>query len=239
MLLSQYARHTHSRPHAKGRFPVERIFIATPTHICKRYCATEFVGSVLSHALDVYDCEFHIAGNSEASCEKFYSNPRVKYNDMDLPSTYFKHREAIHQRIVYTANFLRRAFLESDCKFYLSLEADVMLHAHDMQELVRNMVSLTDWDVLHTNCYANFNRSLVREPTNRITMGCTLVRRAVLEEVSFRYDSKVLAAHYDAFFCKDAIAENYRCVYEPSIKPDHRDQSNMRGWVEIPYSERG
>lgn len=211
------------------------IFIATPTHICKRYCSMEFCVAAIESAVKPFEAKFFVAGNSKSSCKIFYNFPEVQYFDVKLDQSYYSNKEAIHSRLTKTANWLRSIFLTSDCEYYLSLESDVILQGRKQIEAMIDHQK----PVLHTNCYPGFNASPEFCSTDRVTMGCTLIQRDVVEAIEFRYDPTLLAAHYDSFFAHDCIARGIPMFYDPNITPVHlEDRLPGRGWSNLPEEER-
>lgn len=213
------------------------VFIATPTHVCKRYCAAEFCREVTRNAIEPFACSVIIAGNSKASCSAYYSTASgIEYRDMEFGPEYFGKVDSIHRRITDTALYLRERFLLTDAEWYLSLESDVILWTEGfLPRMVGHNVP-----VLHTNCYPGFNMCASYGTTQRITMGCTLIKREVIEKISFRYNPDLLGAHYDALFAHDCNVAGIKMYYDPSIQPIHKeDRLPGRGWMNIPESERG
>lgn len=213
----------------------DNVFIATPTHIIKRYCASEFTQAVADFAPG---SEFHIASNSRGSAFSYYAQPHVKYHDMNfIASFYYGRKDSIHRRIVDTVNFLRGIFLEGYCEYYLSLEADVKINKHTLPDILSRMQDGVK--VLHTDCYPGFQSSQFFTTVNRLTMGCTMIHRSIVEQIPFRYDQSILAAHYDALFAHDCTAAGISMHYDPNIHVSHMHAPNGgRGWEQLNESER-
>lgn len=210
------------------------VFIATPTHICKRYCSAEFCKAAIENAVDPFGSKFHVYCNSRASAALYYGDMKIMYRDIEPIEGFYEQPDSVHKRLVTTVRKLREDFLLTDCDWYLSLEADVILGPGMLMAMLHHNV-----DVLHTNCYPGFHTEPEFCETDRITMGCTLVKRHVIEKIPFRYDKGLLAAHYDAFFVNDCRAAGFGVYYDPQIEPDHReDRLPGRGWNNIPASER-
>lgn len=210
------------------------IFVATPTHICKRYCAQEFWKSAVEHIVKPFGAKFHIYCNSRASAKIFYDSPHITYKDMRLGEDCFENKAAIHRRLLSTVKALREDFLLTDLEWYLSLESDVIIGPGMMKAMLDR-----DVDVLHTNCYPHFQPMTSFGPVDRITMGCTLVKRYVIDSVEFSCDENILEAHYDAFFVNHCREKGFGVFYDPLIEPQHREDSLPgRGWSQIPWSER-
>lgn len=212
------------------------VFVGTPTHICKRYCAREFCEASQKYLVGLYGCKHTIANNSKKSAKTFYGGySGIDFVDVKFPESCYGQTDSIHKRITTTANWLREMFLATDCKWYLSLESDVIFNHDFLPRMLKHGVS-----VLHTNCYHGFNVSDVFGPTDRITMGCTLIARHVIESTAFRYSQTLLAAHYDALFAHDCNELGIPMFYDPEITPLHmEDRLPGRGWNNLPEEERG
>lgn len=218
--------------------PYSNLFVAVPTHICKRYCAGRFIDVVLSH---LPGATVLVAGNSKGSVIPYYrreENKNLTVCDLEFDDGYYNQVDSIHKRIVSTVNFLRDAFfLDSKLQWYLSLESDVLLNFVAVQQLL-NVANSGVAKVIVTNCYPGFFNE--KEPgfVHRLTMGCTLIHRSVIESFPFRYDSTLLKAHYDAFFAHDCIAAGIQMYYDPSIRFEHmHDHTGDRGWKQLPTNE--
>lgn len=221
------------------------LFIGTPTHAIKAYCAHRFVGAVAAHAPGA---EFNVLCNSREGALADYAGKGVLYHHIGarLDESHFDNPEAVHRRIVSTCNDLRRRFLESGRGVYLSLEADVILAA---DTLPRMFAAISDeCPVVYANCYRwptgrPFLEYDTPQRTDRITMGCTLMRREVLSKIEYRYDSKLLGAFPDAHFGHDCNVNGFGMWYDPSIYVEHCEapapkDGLPRGWGELPKSER-
>jgi len=224
---------------------LSQIFIATPTHICKRYAAKQF-----SDAICLYtgNARSMVVCNSKADAAPYYAGCRkMQYTRLDVSKSEYNNRiDSIHRRITDSANMLRDYFLKHTmCEWYLSLESDVILIPTTMEKIFKR-VSTGNFSqegslikVLHTNCYQYFNDANEFGKTNRITMGCTLIHRSVLDHIKFRYDIQRLNGHYDAFFASDCSSNFIDMFYDPDIHVHHiKNAYGFGGWQELPASEK-
>lgn len=216
------------------------LFIGTPTHVCKRYCAHEFMEATITNAPGT---EFHVLCNSRDGLPIYSTFPGAVYHHFGsfLDASHFHCVDSVHKRIAATCNELRSRFLDSKCDLYLSLESDVML-APDA--LPRMVAAISDeFPVVYANCYRwpnglPFLEYETPQRTGQITMGCTLIRRDVLEKIEFRYDPNLLAAFHDAHFAFDCNKLGIGMWYDPTIHLRHVEGgTGRRGWGEIPQDE--
>lgn len=222
------------------------LFIGTPTHSCKEYCADRFVDAVLKHAPGAFIC---VLCNSRLDA-RGYDVPGVYYDHIGrnhlvppvLDDSHYHTKEAVHKRIAKTCNMLREAFLEAEAfDLYLSLESDVILAADTLPRMLEAISD--DYPIVYANCYRwpsgrPFLEYTANGPTDRITMGCTLMKRKVLEKIEFRYDPELLAAFPDAHFAYDCRLHGFGMWYDPTIYVEHVEGGKgRRGWGEIPKDE--
>ena len=222
-------------------FQSKDIFIGTPTHFCKRYCADRFMSGIISVPKGISK---YIVSNSLADASDYYkptqdyTGHNIYFRQLSLDRDFYGHKDSIHRRIVYTMNFLRSMFLDTTCGLYISLESDVIISYQIVDEILFTLGNNPEIDILHTNCYKGFNAEQRLSKTNRITLGCTAIKRRVLDSIKFRYDENLLAAFHDAFFIMDAIASGFNAYYHPHIKVNHlRNVNKSQGWDELPREE--
>jgi len=215
---------------------MHQLFIATPTHICKRYCAKRFVDTTARYTRA---CDYHhIFCNSRASAREYYSGGDADYQDMQFGEEFYGKEDSIHRRIVGTMQALRERFLAGNIRWFLSLESDVMLGPNTIKDMFA-AVNKYDANIIHANCYPGFNTATKPTMTERITMGCTLICREALEQIEFRYEPTLLGAFHDAFFGSDAMRAGFDTYYMPDIFVEHvHDDVGNRGWEQLPDSEK-
>ncbi len=211
------------------------VLIGTPTHFCKSYCAEKFSVALFAHANGAIS---FIACNSIVDVEAYYQKSGAHFIKLNLGEEFYDKEDSIHRRITHTMNLLREEFLSSGKKFFLSLEADVLL-AEDTIDRLKETMHAHNADVVHANCYTGFNTSIKPSVTKRLTLGCTLIKREVLEAISFRYDPSMLNGFHDAFFAHDCADKNFLMIYDPAAKTIHlHDNANTRGWNSLSLKER-
>jgi len=213
----------------------ENLFICTPTHICKRYAAKQLVTAVLRYAPGAH---FIVVANSTGNPEPYYRAPGVHFVHLKLDETHYNYPDSIHKRITASMNHGRDLFLGSR-KFthFLSLESDVLINAATIPDMLM-AIEEPNVHVVHSNCYPGFHKETEVTQVGRVTLGCTLIKREVLELLPFRYDERLLAAHHDAFFAADCNEAGFNIFYHPEIRVEHmHDYVGQRGWGDLPLSE--
>lgn len=219
---------------------MENLFIATPSHSCKRYCANEFTQALKEHAPQAYkSIIFNSTGRILFGGEnEVFQSVSFLENATDLRNKI----GSIHERIVQSAQKLREQFLAGKWEYYLSLESDVILNELTIPLLFSLARTYPDCNVFHTECYTSFHPKYENNPqrVHRLTMGCTLIHRDIIKDYPFRYDPLNLAAHYDALFAMDLNNNNVPIIYDANIVLEHREnRTTGRGWIELPRSEKG
>lgn len=223
-----------------------RVFIGTPTHACKAYCAKEFVAAVRKYAPEA---DFRVMCNSKEDPPD-YAVSGVYYDHIAhlLDSKCYDALGAVHERIIRTCNILREFFLDSEADLYLSLESDVLLGPDTLPRMLSQVSD--EYPVVYANCYRwpngqGFLEQKFAGPVDRVTMGCTLIKRHVLEKIEFRYDPNLLGAFPDAHFAYDCRKYGFGMWYDPTNWVDHVESpatkgtgTTRRGWNDLPKSEQ-
>lgn len=222
------------------------IMVATPTYSVKHYAAAHLA----KHTDQAFPVErrrdgwWRIVANSRefdwAPFQHVVGLDMIHLNK--LPDDHYECKGAIHRRVVASMNQLRELFLSSSSQWFLSLESDVLL----TRKQVRDMIACVNEHrivCLHTNCYVGFNDSPVFTKTDRLTLGCTLIHRSIIEQFEFKYRPDLLAAFHDALYVYDMNKAGIISHYEPNIQPIHlcevRSKGSIvcRGWQHLPTSE--
>lgn len=136
-------------------------------------------------------------------------------------------------------NKLRAVFLEKTlCPLFLSLESDVMIREDTIRKMVARIYQ-RGVDVVTAECYPGFFTDIPSfTRVNRMTLGCALIKREVIEAIEFRYEENLLAAFHDAFFIHDLNNKGFAAYYDPGIICDHCNTDPSRGWGDLPITEK-
>ncbi len=229
-----------------SRATIPNIMVATPTHSAKHYAAAHLV-KYTDRAFPVErrrDGWWVVAANSkEFNWAPFHRVSGIEMVHLrDLPSDHYECKGAIHRRVVTTMNQMRELFLISSFQWFLSLESDVLLTVNQVNDMIAR-VNENRIVCLHTNCYVGFNKSPTFTKTTRLTLGCTLIHRSIIEQFEFKYNPDILAAFHDALLITDMTYAGIPAHYDPNVKPVHlcekRDDKGvtLRGWQNLPKSE--
>jgi hypothetical protein len=215
------------------------VFIGTPTHICKRYCANQFIQAVDFYAPGAWHLIIcNSLGNAEIYYRSKHTSVKREFQHLKLDESYYHRPDATHRRLTVTMNSLREQFLSSGKFYYLSLEADVIINEQTLGMLLESIRS-SGADIIHSNCYPGFHDYDTFTWVERMTLGCTIVKRSVLDKIAFRYDNSLLRAYPDAFLAEDAVKQGFKIGYDPKIKVEHcNDITGTRGWSTLPFVER-
>lgn len=220
------------------------MFIATPTHIVKDYCAADFIKAACRY---FPTDQIFVLCNSRESMSQFYSVNRVNYLQVHFDDSYYDNYGCIQKRIAESMNILRYIFLKYTPKldWFISLEADVIVNIRAVHRLCCTLNARPEINVLHTECYHGFQAELAAQEevveVQRMTLGFTAIHRSVLEQIEFRYDPNNLVGFHDAWFAGDCMARGIKIFYDPKCVVEHRDSGayNGRGWQNLSLRERG
>jgi hypothetical protein len=213
------------------------FFIAIYTNECKSYCDEIFFNHLLCNT-DVSGAMIRMVDNSigrdyfeklrEIRSRNINSgnnfNILIHHIDVsrDNPETLFL------RNVTESVNLLRKMFLESDCKYFVILESDVLPTTNWLNLLEKH----TDkYDIIGGIYYHGFHSAELFDhpdliqPSSHILSGCTLYKREVIEEFPFRWNSKNRNAFPDAWICHDA-GHKYKFANYSAVKCLHLTKLN-------------
>lgn len=205
-----------------------KVFIGTPIHVRKDYCMQQFM-----HAVNSIDYpEFHhcVVDNSPTAnyvndIKTLYNTPKRSFFRVETADESLK-GDSSHKRLVASYTIMRDQFLATDYEFFMTLECDVMIPSDGLKKLVE-----ADKDMIQGFYYTGFfgqednGTGLLKFEHNKGLNGVSLFKRKVLEQISFKYDPNILAAHQDAFFFIDACAAGFESWYHRDVRCPH-----IAGW---------
>ena len=208
------------------------VFVAVYTNKVKSYCDAEFF-----NALKENISTDHIYVVDNTSDHGVYTSQLKNMIDckmivnLDIPeeptSTKF------HRKVTESVTYLRKIFLDSDYKYFLIVESDVIIPPNTIETLVSNIESMpSDTGAIGALYYEGFhNYSLTGlQGSNHVLSGCTIYKRDMIEKYPFRWQEDYMVAFPDALNCIDAINE-FKYYNNHDIKCKHAHSSNGSRYV--------
>jgi len=222
-----------------------KVLIGVITHGKHRYCLDEFLESLKNQAMKA-DVLFVVNHGESAYTSLIKSKG---FDAVENPEA----KESRIDKIVSARNYLRRYALENDYDYVLFADSDVILPPHAV-----NMLVATKGDVISGAYLSAFNlggknviapvlfKDLGDGQCQLFTyegaavpqvmevgaagLGCTLVKRKVLEQVEFRSFGNSQTGGEDMAFYVDARAKGFQthantlvqCTHRPFPKDDPR-----------------
>ena len=215
---------------------IPKLFVGTPTHVIKRYAAKAYTHGLVKSTLVA--CPVSIVCNSKEKMRDEYKPFEVLH--LFLGADYYGNPQAIHRRILISMHYVREQFLHSGAEWLLSLEADLILTPEILEQMEHRVNTVPDLRVLYTNCYRGFIQDIKGLGlTNRITLGCTLLHREVVDRFPFRIEWDNLKAFHDAHLANDCSNAGIPMHYDNDIIVNHVESIGTgRGWGHLPITER-
>ncbi len=229
---------------SKTKISTDDCFIAIYTHSSKQYCDKQFFKALFKS--NIGNALVSIIDNSIGTdyfnrlnliLHPFHKN--IKINHIDISRDDPKHQFLIN--VEQSVNELRRQFLQTDKKYFITLESDVI--PRDKNWLSYFLEKAGYADILGGLYHAGFHSNDLWDKedeivyTRHVLSGCTLYKRELLKVFSFRWSMKDEGAFPDAWICYDAITSlknKWRIANYTKIKCDHlTNASGGRGHDKI------
>ena len=204
------------------------FFIAVYTHEVKSYCDMEFFSNIANFTLKDY--ELHVVDNTshleyiEKLGHLFESiglYPK-SITHIDVPTEPYV--SCFQRKVCDSVNALRDKFLESDCKYFVIIESDV-IPPIDVLETFLSVID--EGDIIGGIYYEDRHLDEWFDPEHKeiiddvVFSGCTLYKRDVIESIKFRiaqYDG----VHFpDTIMSIDAHNAGHRRILYTGIKCKH------------------
>jgi len=221
---------------------IPKILIAAPTSINKRYCDAEFISH--AKAFTYPNKEIFLVDNSPTP---HYSEELKKYG---INVEYISPRgRPLRETMTICNNVIRDKVLNEDFDYLFSLETDQFPATNILEVLVSHNkpVISVPYFIGHGSERLLLERTLVESKTgegldekslsfldgfffvdgdlNQIFscgIGCMLLKREVLEKLTFRVDTKQNTdCHADTFFSKDIFTANFDNMSDTSVLSWH------------------
>ncbi len=203
-------------------------YIAVYTNRVKDYAAEDF----FKH----FD-QFDNGGVVDNSAQPGYDDrlrelTKLPVYHLDIP---YEPKLSLFQRnVAESVEFLRKKFLETDCKYFLILESDVIVPDLSFLENLDKTVHLMNannspnpWGAIGCIYYQGFHdyKKTGIQLTNHVLSGATVYKREALEKYAFRWDENNLGGFPDAWWSIDAGGE-YSLWNDHNIVLEHKHASN-------------
>lgn len=207
------------------------IFVAVYTNKVKSYCDVEFFNALQNNISTE-----HIYVVDNTSDNGTYANQLrniINCNIFNLDIAEEPYNTRFHRKVAESVLFLRNIFLESDYKYFLIAESDVIIPPNTIDTLLENIESLPSdtgaVGALYYEGYHNYGLSGIQY-TNHVLSGCTIYKRSMIEKYPFRWQEDFLQAFPDAFICIDGINE-FKYYNNHELKCKHAHSSNGSRYV--------
>jgi len=147
--------------------------------------------------------------------------------------------DLVHRRLVAACNILREIVLTGDFSHLFLVECDVIVPTSALTKMLD-----ADKDIVQGLYYVDFDffppewwiaGDVLKDAGNRGCLGVALIKKEVLEKISFRYDPNMLKAFHDAFLYADAAKLGFSSVVHCGVICDHLldPQTQLRGWDKL------
>lgn len=214
----------------------EDFFIAVYIHECKSYCDTEFFNNLFSS--DIGNAQVEIVDNSPDHHYAELLSQKIGWPVHWIEVSREDERTQFIRNVCESVNFLRDVFLQTNKKYFVILEADVVPPRNWLHSFMRH---IHDADIIGGIYYMGFHpEHLFHEPglleeTTCVLSGCTLYKREIIERFPFRWDSNNLNAFPDGHMSWDARHSGYRLANTSDIVCKHLTKigSDSRGVEDI------
>jgi len=207
------------------------IFAAVYTNKVKSYCDVEFFNALQNNISTE-----HIYVVDNTSDNGSYANQLRGIINCNIFNLDIQEQPVVtkfHRKVTESVLFLRNIFLESDYKYFLIAESDVIIPPNTIDTLLENIETLPSdtgaVGALYYEGYHNYGLSGIQY-TDHVLSGCTIYKRSMIEKYPFRYQEDYLQAFPDAFICIDAINE-FKYYNNHELKCKHAHSSNGSRYI--------
>lgn len=204
------------------------FFIAVYTHEVKSYCDIEFFQNIANFSSNNY--ELHVVDNT--SHENYTEKLKSLISATSLELSSITHLitgpelkpGGFHVKVLDSVNYLRDLFLKSNCKYFLIIESDV-LPPTDVLEKYEGIIN--EGDILGGIYYRGIHHDEWFSPNHKdlidtvVFSGCTLYKRNLMEEISFKLNYNNLGMFPDTVMSEEARSKGYNLRLYTDIKCEH------------------
>ena len=212
------------------------------THEVKAYCDKIFFERFMN-----YDCDKVIVDNSQgmAYTERLREITELDVVHVDVAKE--PQRTRFLRNVTDSANAVREAFLNSNAKYLVIIESDVLpplnlLDLFDEAMAMADKMPFGKWAAIGGLYYAGFHNfsgagKIELEKAHHVLSGCTVYARDVIEKFPFRWSWDNIGAFPDAWICDDINKNTDRSLYNyKKIVCEHMTNREGRRGHENLYS---
>ena len=212
------------------------FFIAIYIHECKSYCDEKFFNALFNS--DIGDAHIEIVDNSKNENYSLKLRHITQKNVTHIKVSRDNEATQFIRNVAESLDVLRTMFLQSNCKYFVTLEADVVppekwLHYFMEVKHLGDIIGGIYYDGFHGKEFFQYDNIIQTVPC--ILSGCTLYKREIIEKFPFRWSIDNVNAFPDGWMSYDARHAGYRLINYSKIKCQHltKDGSDSRGFEDI------
>lgn len=229
---------------------MNKVLVGCPTSFHKEYCLAEYANAV--KGLSYKNKDILLVDNSP---DDEYIKKIKSLGLQAIKGPFF---EGARDRIIASRNVLRKKVLDEGYEYFLSLEQDVIppadiierLMGHDKKIItgiyfVRNVFPGGITALVPLAYKLTDKKTLTMEPLSdeewqsgklmnivSCGLGCVMIHRDVLKDISFRYE-KEKDSFDDRWFCIDAYKKGIEMYADTSVRCRHRIFNRPYEWRNI------
>jgi hypothetical protein len=210
---------------------IDNVFVAVYTNKVKSYCDVDFFNALQNNISTEHIYIVDNTNDNGRYAEQLKNIINCNIINLDIPEE--PQNTKFHRKVAESVLYLRSMFLESNYKYFLIAESDVILPPNTIATLIENIETMPEdtgaVGALYYEGFHDYNRTGIHY-TNHVLSGCTLYKRSMIEKYPFRYQEDYLQAFPDALICIDAINE-YKYYNNHDIKCKHAHTSSGSRYV--------
>jgi hypothetical protein len=203
------------------------FFIAIYTNQCKSYCDQQFFRNLFQS--DIGDAQVHIVDNSiDGEYAENLKNLIYPLSNNCSITHIAVSRDDVNtlflRNVTESVSFLRNVFLGTLCKYFITLESDVIPPQNWLQSF-NDVIDCADiiGGIYYTGMHPP---DMFIAPdkfvyTDLVLSGCTLYKRHIIEKFPFRWDANLIACFPDGWMSADARNAGYKLADYSAIKCQH------------------
>jgi hypothetical protein len=217
-----------------------KVLIFSPIHWVKEYSIPLWARSILDQDFPKMGVDYLVVDTSEKKWEipamENFICETIKIDQTPCP-------DIVHKRLVAACNLARDMVLSGNYSHLFVVECDVICQPDALRKLYEadkpqiEGLYYTDFDFWPREWWTMGDT--IQPGGARGTLGVSLIKKEVLEKVSFRYDPNLLGAFHDAMFHYDAEQLGYHNYIHTGVICQHlMDGRKNRGWGKINFGRK-